>query len=152
MRITEQDAMLYLEGSRLRRKAKKFFLGKKVTRSRLRRMIARSIVVEHRYPTAATVLPKEFCPECGCTAMHSSGNMTSYPEVWINYSCARCGATVGEEDNSPFEHRLIDLIPEERTVRCSDACPCRRDSSPDEVYWNETVPKEFMQATGIRMP
>lgn len=96
-------------GDKLPRKAKKSLLGKRLSSSKLRRMI-KGVTVGKQSETMyeAEILPNAFCPNCGCTEMHGSGNMATYPEHWEIFKCDRCNSPVAYIDNSPFRHILED--------------------------------------------
>lgn len=87
------------------RKTKKFILGKKMNKRKLKARLAAVDVTKNRYPEPAT-LSDEFCPKCGCEATRSTGNMAPYPEVWVEEKCLRCGFLVGMADNSPWYRAL----------------------------------------------
>lgn len=42
------------------------------------------------------------CHKCGCGATKHWNHRVPYPEVWIDYKCARCGTLVAYQDNSPL--------------------------------------------------
>lgn len=77
-----------LEGDKIPRKAKKAILGIKLNKAKIRKKFKKS--------------KAEFCPRCGCETITATENMASYPEVWKNHYCCRCGFLVGVEDNSPY--------------------------------------------------
>jgi ribosomal protein S27AE len=90
---------------RLPRKLKKRILGKKIKKSKLRKLLYTVRITYHKNGEAE-IYPNEFCPHCGCTIMFSTGNRTLYPEWWEYYYCAKCGEIIGYIDNSPFVHAL----------------------------------------------
>lgn len=103
------------------RKTKKFFLGRKMGKAKLRQRIKAVTVTEHPYPQEAE-LSDRFCPKCGCERTRSSGSMSCYPERWERIYCARCGYLVCESDNSPYVH-VLELM-------------CGPDKEEwDEKYW-----------------
>ena len=91
--------------SAVSRKTKKFWIGRKLGKTSLKKRIAAVEVTINKYPQEAD-LSDRFCPECGCDAERSTGNMADYPERWVRRYCQRCGYLVGESDNSPFVHVL----------------------------------------------
>ena len=153
MRIKEKHYDTLYHKGKLPRKIKKNLLGLKISKSELKRLLKYTIIINHKNPKAATIWPYEYCPWCGCQGTISSGNKTSYPELWVDQFCIRCGAVVGWADNSPFYHVLEKMIPEDRHINCPDDCPCKTDSGidPEEVYWNKIVPDQFRKMAGIRL-
>jgi hypothetical protein len=95
-------------GERIPRKVKKWYLGKKVNKSKLRKLLKSVVVVpaENDSRDGPEILPYTFCPRCGCKESTNSGNMAMYPEYYIHYNCQRCGFLVGLVDNSRFVHAL----------------------------------------------
>ena len=91
---------------KLSRKTKKQFLGRRLSKTKLKKLLNSVQIIQNKYPQAATILPHKFCPKCGCTKTRSTGNMVEYPELWVRVYCLRCGFLVGEADNSPFVHAL----------------------------------------------
>lgn len=95
-------------GEKLPRKVKKAFLGLRMSKSKLKRLLKTVEIVS----TASTmyeapeIKPYTFCPHCGCTLMRGTGNKASYPEHWEYFYCSRCNKVVGYIDNSPFIHAL----------------------------------------------
>ena len=87
------------------RKTKKFILGKKMNKRKLKARLAAVVVTKNRYPEPAT-LSDDFCPKCGCEATRHTDNMAPYPEVWVKETCLRCGFLIGMADNSPWHHAL----------------------------------------------
>ena len=73
------------------RKAKKFIIGKKISKKELKRKLA-------NYKNG----DNGFCIKCGCNITISTGQMAEYPETYVKYFCARCGELVAYEDNSPI--------------------------------------------------
>lgn len=99
-------AMRY--GDKLPRKVKKALLGKRMSKCRLNRLLKSVKIVEScktmfEFPI---IEPYAFCPNCGCTEMTGTGNMTTYPEHWEDFHCVRCRTVVAKIDNSPFIHIL----------------------------------------------
>lgn len=95
-------------GEKLPRKAKKLFLGKRMSKKKLRELLA-SVEIGKPAETMydeAEIKPHSFCPNCGCTGMRGTGNMTSHPEHWENFYCVKCNFLVAVIDNSPFTHAL----------------------------------------------
>jgi hypothetical protein len=98
---------------KLPRKMKKAFWGKRIGKTKIRRMfkrlaftkLPRNIYEYHEY----TGVDDLFCPRCGCTEATSTGNMAEYPEMYIVNNCERCGLEVGSIDNSPFVHILQEM-------------------------------------------
>lgn len=100
------NAIMYRE--KLPRKVKKYVLGKKMSKSKLNRLL-KSVVVKSSADTmydAPEILPHPFCPNCGCTGEIGSGNLTSYPEHWEKFYCIRCHEITAYIDNSPYIHAL----------------------------------------------
>lgn len=93
-------------GEHLSRKGKKCIYGKKLNKSQLKKLIARTKVVYDEETNSKRIFPYEYCPNCGCTMLKIRNHHVSYPEVWIDYNCARCGTYVGGQDNSPVFHIL----------------------------------------------
>ena len=87
-------------GERIPRWAKKQMLGKKLSKTKLRKMI------KNYKPGDET-----FCPYCGCRSTWSTGNMTEYPERYVKEYCLRCGKLVEVSDNSPYYH-ILEQEPE----------------------------------------
>ena len=83
-------------GEKIPRKAKKYILGKKISKKQLKKELKEYIAYE-----SAT-----FCPYCGCDHTVYIDHHVGYPEVWIDYYCARCGKKVAYEDNCPYTHIL----------------------------------------------
>lgn len=76
-------------GEKLPRKVKKFMLGKRVNKSKLKNMIK-------SYKTGDAI----FCPECGCLSARFYDHGVPYPEVWADFICLRCSYTIATADNS----------------------------------------------------
>lgn len=87
-------------GEKLPRKTKKHFLGKRMSNSKLKKLLD-LVEVESK-----EIKPFAFCPSCGCTSMRGTGNDAVYPEHWEYFYCSRCSKVVGYIDNSPFVHAL----------------------------------------------
>jgi transcription initiation factor IIE alpha subunit len=83
---------------KLPRKLKKRFLGNKMSKNRLRKLL-KSVEID-------IIKPYSFCPHCGCREMFGTGNLTSDPEWWEKFFCYRCNKLVGYIDNSSFVHAL----------------------------------------------
>lgn len=93
---------------RLPRKIKKSFLGKRMNKSKLKKLLD-SVKITKTPDTMYdryNITPYLFCPNCGCIHTRSTGNMTSYPEHWEHFYCLRCNKLVGAIDNSPYYHVL----------------------------------------------
>jgi hypothetical protein len=131
------------------RRVKKYFLGNKVKKSYLKKLLKNTIIIKHKYPESAQIWPYEYCPYCGTKGCFSTGNMASYPERYVCYTCMRCGKVVGGADNSPYYHVLEDIVPEDRHYNCGDDCLCKKDMSPDEYYWEKIVPNQYKEMSGI---
>lgn len=101
-------SMAIRNGEKLPRKVKKHILGKRISKSRLNRLIKSVKVINHAGTMyeEPVVEPHLFCPHCGCSGIVGTGNMTSYPEHWENFYCSRCHEIVAFIDNSPFTHIL----------------------------------------------
>jgi hypothetical protein len=98
--------IVYFTCCKLSRRLKKKFLGTKLSKKKLRELLASVKIIKNEYPTPATILPFEFCPKCGCKVSVSTSNMVGYPEVYSLDYCRRCGYLVGAADNSPYYHCL----------------------------------------------
>ena len=100
----------YFHGyDRLPRKMKKQVLGKKIANSRLKSMLAETVVgdpIKTMFEIVEFTPHGAFCPRCGCKSYKGSGNLTEYPEHWEKFYCLRCKNVVGYIDNSPFIHAL----------------------------------------------
>ncbi len=97
-----------IEGDKLPRKIKKAILGKRMSKSKLNRLL-KSVTLGDPIRTMyerREILPFAFCPKCGCREYKGSGNKTTYPEHWEEFKCLRCYNLVGYIDNSPFIHAL----------------------------------------------
>lgn len=96
------------EGYRMPRKIKKHFLGKKMSKGKLNKLLmsVQIISIAKTMYESPEIKPYTFCPHCGCTGMTGSGNLTTYPEHWEKFRCIRCNKIVGYIDNSPFIHAL----------------------------------------------
>lgn len=93
---------------RVPRKIKKYFLGKKLSKNKLRKLLATvkiGTVTRDMYH-ASEIYPYRFCPKCGCRHSYGSGNKTEYPEHWEYFYCLRCLNIVAYIDNSPYVHAL----------------------------------------------
>lgn len=93
---------------RLPRKIKKRVLGRKLSKSKLKRLLKTVEVIvscKTMYQTPI-IKPYLFCPKCGCRDYVGTGNRTSYPEHWEYFHCSRCWNVVAGIDNSPFVHAL----------------------------------------------
>ena len=88
------------------RKQKLKKMGRKISKKKLRELLASVKVIKNKYPQPATILPFEFCPKCGCQEINRTGNMVAPPEVYDKAFCARCGFLVAMADNSPYYHCL----------------------------------------------
>ena len=97
---------------KLPRKLKKKYIGKRMNKRALKALIESTTMIEHKYPETPTILPFEFCPDCGCREVRCTGEMASYPETWVEEYCARCNSYVGGADNSRYHHVLEDIIVE----------------------------------------
>lgn len=97
-----------INGEKISRKSKKAILGKKISHSKLIRLL-KSVEIGKPAQTMyeqADIKPFLFCPNCGCKETKATGNMTEYPEHWENFYCLRCENLVASIDNSPFIHAL----------------------------------------------
>ena len=93
---------------KLPRRVKKHILGKRMSQGKLNKLL-KSVEIISSADTmfdVPEIKPYPFCPKCGCTGMHGTGNMTSYPEHWERFHCVRCDNVVAYIDNSPFIHAL----------------------------------------------
>lgn len=95
-------------GEKMPRKIKKAIFGKKMKKSKLKALLksVKIINVAKTMYDSPTVHPYMFCPNCGCTGMRGTGNMTCYPEHWERFYCLKCNKVVGYIDNSAFIHAL----------------------------------------------
>lgn len=96
------------EGDKIPRKAKKYLLGKRMPKCKLKLLL--DSVVVHECSTnmyeRPNITPHLFCPKCGCSQHVGTGNMTSYPEHYEHFHCMRCRYLVAYIDNSPYIHCL----------------------------------------------
>ncbi len=97
---------------RMPRNVKKQFLGFRISKCELRRMVKETKIG----PAIKTMWERiemnphgAFCPNCGCKHYRGTGNMTDYPEHWEYFYCIRCNYKIGTIDNSPFVHILEEL-------------------------------------------
>lgn len=93
---------------RIPRKLKKRIYGRRINKSKLKRLLE---IVELGEPIKTMyevrdIKPFIFCPNCGCENYQGTGNLTSYPEHWERFHCIRCHRVVGYIDNSQFIHAL----------------------------------------------
>ena len=93
---------------KLPRKIKKIVLGKKLSKSKLKKLLDAVVIESHANTMYETpnIKPYLFCPWCGCTLMIGTGNLSAYPEHWEKFFCGRCNNIIGYIDNSPFVHAL----------------------------------------------
>ena len=93
---------------KLPRKLKKELLGKRMSSSKLNRLLktVQVVSVAKTMYEVPDIKPYLFCPHCGCTMAQGTGNLTTYPEHWEYFHCLRCREVVGCIDNSPFIHAL----------------------------------------------
>jgi len=90
-------------GDKVPRKEKKAIMGTRVSRNKLRRMLAKVQVIQNKYPKPSTIINGDFCPKCGCLAdAVCTGNMSEYPEHYEKFTCLRCDFLLGLIDNSPY--------------------------------------------------
>ena len=98
----------FFDGDKVPRKAKKAFLGSRISKQKLKRLL-KTVKIISRSKTMyeiANIYPYIFCPACGCTSMRGSGNMETCPNHREYFYCIRCHKIVGYIDNSPFVHAL----------------------------------------------
>ncbi len=112
MKIKNEHYASMAAGHKVPRKVKKFFLGKRFTNSKIKRLLKKiefgkeiRTMYERR-----EILPFAFCPKCGCRDYVGYGNMAEYPEHWEDFICLRCRSVVASIDNSPFVHVLENMI------------------------------------------
>ena len=98
------------DGIKLSRREKKWYLGKKLTKSKIRRKLETLKVVHHKYPEQYEFPDGQFCPNCGCERTRTVYHYVEYPEVWWQEFCARCGLEVGGQDNSAYAHVLSEYV------------------------------------------
>jgi len=109
MKVNYRKAYTALHyGEKLPRKVKKLLLGKRISQSKLNRLIKSVKVISHARTMyeVPVVEPYLFCPHCGCRGMRPTGNRVAYPEHWEDFHCERCREIVAYIDNSPFIHIL----------------------------------------------
>lgn len=97
-----------INDEKLPRKLKKKFLGKRINKSKLNKLLESVILgppIRTMYERRE-ILPFAFCPKCGHEDYYGSGNLTAYPEHWEKFNCFKCHSLVGYIDNSPFIHAL----------------------------------------------
>ena len=97
-----------LDGEKLPRKVKKAVLGKKINKSKLKKLIQSVKIIKSpsNIYEQYIVKPYLFCPNCGCRITIDIEHSVTYPDLWIDTHCARCKKIVGTIDNSPFIHVL----------------------------------------------
>ena len=115
---------------KLPRKAKKYILGKRITKKRIKAGIAQIKIQED-----GSILDS-FCPSCGCISMRGTGNMASYPEHWEHFYCLRCNKEIGSIDNSRFVHVLEDMIEEAQTKSTQECVQVNKKGS----HQNDATP------------
>lgn len=106
--IKYKHYLAIIEGDKIPRKSKKFFLGTILSKSKLN-LLLKSVKLGEPIKTMyerRKILPFSFCPKCGCKEYSCSGNLSTYPEHWEKFNCLRCKKLVGYIDNSPFIHAL----------------------------------------------
>ena len=96
------------EGDKIPRKAKKQILGKRMSKTKLKRLLdsVEIIGIAQTMHEEPNIKPYLFCPQCGCTETRDGGNLTAHPEYWSYTYCLRCNKVVGYIDNSPYIHAL----------------------------------------------
>jgi hypothetical protein len=119
MRTLSFYAQKVYNGENVSRKTKKFFLGLKLSKSKIKRKIKHFKVFYHaKNLTEESLFNMQlFCPNCGCTLTRSTGNMVDYPEIWDIVYCLRCNTRVAEADNSTYTHVLEEI--NEQHCRCN---------------------------------
>lgn len=86
----------------LSRKEKLALIGRKSNKSDIRKRLSKvKVYFTDNYNNGAYI-SDTFCPKCGCGLTNSTGNMASYPEIYQNDTCMRCGFPMGGADNSPY--------------------------------------------------
>lgn len=73
---------------RLPRKIKKAVLGRRMTKSQLKRHYRDSVIFIHRHPLAAKMNVDIVCPKCGC--LYSFTRHDSIDHSAISLNCCRC--------------------------------------------------------------
>lgn len=100
------------EGIRLSRKEKKSYLGRRISRAQIRRLL-RTVKITPcpDWRDGKEIDPFAFCPRCGSQSSRSTGNLEEYPFLLVRGYCGRCGLKVYEADNSPYVHilEIMDL-------------------------------------------
>ena len=99
-----------LNGEKIPRKAKKYWLGEKQSKTEIRKRLKNVILTEIHTLDDGYGLSDHFCTKCGCSLYKSTGNMTSYPEIYEKLYCVRCNHLVAVADNSPFYHEIYSLL------------------------------------------
>ena len=107
-RLWDASGMLY-HGHKVPRKLKKIIIGKKISKSKLKKMLSNVKVTINKYPEVSKIDPNTFCPSCGCDKIHFIDYGVSYPEIWYEEYCLRCKSYVGGADNSVYSHILEDI-------------------------------------------
>ena len=97
-----------LNREKLPRKIKKRILGKRLSKTKIKKLLKTVEVITscktmYQQPV---IKPFLFCPKCGCKEYIGTGNRTGYPEHWEYFHCLRCWNVVAGIDNSPFVHVL----------------------------------------------
>lgn len=94
--------------TRMPRKIKKRLLGKRLNKSRLKKLLDSVRIIDHGDSGSheVEILPYSFCPKCGCRQVRFVNMGVEYPERWVKIFCARCNFLVEMSDNSPYIHCL----------------------------------------------
>ncbi len=108
MRYRYKYAAKLYEGEKISRKSKKYFLGKRLGKSKLQKLLDSVEIIESATNMyhGPIIKPYEFCPFCGSTGTRGTGNLTVYPEHWEYFHCVRCNKVVGYIDNSAYVSAL----------------------------------------------
>lgn len=104
----------FLNGDKIPRKYKKLFLGKCLSKTQIK-LALRKLHIIKKIETIYDgygIDGEVFCLKCGCKEIKSTGNMSSYPELYERDYCARCGHMVAEADNSPYYHEIYEVLSE----------------------------------------
>ncbi|RJR07933.1 hypothetical protein C4588_06190 [Candidatus Parcubacteria bacterium] len=104
---------IYLGDAKLPRKIKKEFLGRRVKKQHLKKLLSSVKITQNKYPGEPKIEPYEFCPACGCRSSYLVYHGAQDQEVYETAYCLRCHKEVGGADNSRFYHVLEDMFQEQ---------------------------------------